>query len=109
MDGEVRFVRYGTEIPIKKFSKTNVKQNGGNLYINQISTIKRANAYQIHFTVWKGSMRNLSYHNYAFNSDDVYALMSQESVMLGKPYVQSRIAVTTTICKGRYRFNNNIF
>jgi hypothetical protein len=97
VDGELHGQERGTickiwydQIPIQKFFKdANVKQNGGNLYINPDFENQGAKAYPKSTSPsGKGTMRNLSYHNYAFNSDDVYALMSQESVMLGKPYVQ---------------------
>jgi hypothetical protein len=69
------------QIPIQK--NANVKQNGV-IYINQISRIKEPKRIPNPLHHLKRYHAE-PHHNYAFNSDDVYALMSQESVMLGKP------------------------
>jgi hypothetical protein len=55
------------------FQGSSIKSNGGNLYvIPEFSGGDGRNAYpKMTHTNGKGSMRNLTYHNWAFSSNDV--------------------------------------
>jgi hypothetical protein len=72
-------------LPIERFFKDRaLRENGGNLYINPKLD---ENAYPKTTGNGTVSMRNLRYHNYAFESQDVSRVMQQEGTMATRPYV----------------------
>jgi hypothetical protein len=69
------------------FQGSSIKSNGGNLYvIPEFSGGDGRNAYP-KMTHTNG-MRNLTYHNWAFSSNDVHDMMAKQSAALKKPYIQ---------------------
>lgn len=72
------------------FQGSSIKANGGNLYVvPEFSSSDGGRAYpKTSHTNGKGSMRNLTYHNWAFDSNDVHDLMAKQSEALNKPYIQ---------------------
>jgi hypothetical protein len=74
------------QIPIQKFSKTNVKQNGV-IYTLDFEN-QGAKAYPKSISPSGKVPCGTSATTTTLSTATTYALMSQESVMLGKPYVQ---------------------
>jgi hypothetical protein len=71
------------------FQGSSIKSNGGNLYvIPEFSGGDGRNAYP-KMTHTNG-MRNLTYHNWAFSSNDVHDMMAKQSAALKTVHPESR-------------------
>jgi hypothetical protein len=79
------------QIPKQTFFKDEVlRENGGLLYVNPEfpASTDGKTVYPIStHSAGKATIRNLTYHNHAFNSEKVFEAMYNENTIVNRPYV----------------------
>jgi hypothetical protein len=89
--GEINGVKstvWFDQVPVAKmFALKALRENTGNLYVNPVFKAGTSSYPKVTINGAHAECRNLTFHNYAFTSRDVFSTMNSDTGIVDRPYV----------------------